>query len=447
YFNSWGIRKHKIESEYLKVQNEIADQIFNLSIKTRSGDLTESPAYKLAHWNPFKDEPADWFDPEWMFGVKYGFDIVIGNPPYGSTIPDRDYIVKNYKYYETRKNSASLFMELGGTLAKQKGIVCYIVPKSLTFSSSWEKPRSMISDVYKLLKVIDVSKAFEEVLLEQVIIMYANSYLEDIGDYSFVTGEGWGNKIVHFDAVSKRLIKRLNIIPIYADLQKIRINEKLAANSILLGEICDIFRGLPIQKHVSSNGIKCIRGRDIGKFKINRDLDKVDTSRINSRKLIMILRQKIVSQNIVAHVTKPFDRLVIMAAVDNEGLPTMDTVMNILPVNSRFNMYYLTGILNSRLSEWFFYWFVYNRAIRTMHFDKDYMGRLPIKDVDKTIQKSIVDKAIVLENLSGAVNATQNTKEKAFKKILREIDEIVFELYELTSREIEIIMERSCFQQ
>jgi len=26
---------------------------------------------------------ADWFDPEWMFGIKDGFDIVIGNPPYG----------------------------------------------------------------------------------------------------------------------------------------------------------------------------------------------------------------------------------------------------------------------------------------------------------------------------------------------------------------------------
>jgi len=25
---------------------------------------------------------ADWFDPEWMFGVEDGFDIVIGNPPY-----------------------------------------------------------------------------------------------------------------------------------------------------------------------------------------------------------------------------------------------------------------------------------------------------------------------------------------------------------------------------
>lgn len=36
----------------------------------------------LSEWKPFSNESTDWFNPEWMFGVKDGFDIIIANPPY-----------------------------------------------------------------------------------------------------------------------------------------------------------------------------------------------------------------------------------------------------------------------------------------------------------------------------------------------------------------------------
>ena len=40
-------------------------------------------ARKIADWNPYdQNASADWFDPEYMFNVRDGFDIVIGNPPY-----------------------------------------------------------------------------------------------------------------------------------------------------------------------------------------------------------------------------------------------------------------------------------------------------------------------------------------------------------------------------
>ena len=42
-------------------------------------------AQMIAAWNPYnQNQSAGFFDPEWMFGISDGFDIVIGNPPYVS---------------------------------------------------------------------------------------------------------------------------------------------------------------------------------------------------------------------------------------------------------------------------------------------------------------------------------------------------------------------------
>ncbi|MBK8847514.1 MAG: hypothetical protein IPO27_13615 [Bacteroidetes bacterium] len=40
-------------------------------------------AEQIASFDPYdQNTSAPWFDPEWMFGLTTGFDIVIGNPPY-----------------------------------------------------------------------------------------------------------------------------------------------------------------------------------------------------------------------------------------------------------------------------------------------------------------------------------------------------------------------------
>ena len=41
------------------------------------GELTT----KLSTWEPFTNKQTNWFDSEWMFGIKEGFDILLANPP------------------------------------------------------------------------------------------------------------------------------------------------------------------------------------------------------------------------------------------------------------------------------------------------------------------------------------------------------------------------------
>jgi 16S rRNA G966 N2-methylase RsmD len=84
---------------------EIAD-----ILKTDGWD--DKTARMLAGWDPYdQNASASFFDSEWMFGLKEGFDIVIGNPPYSAEISslDREKIAcKDTK----NSNSAAIFIDV-----------------------------------------------------------------------------------------------------------------------------------------------------------------------------------------------------------------------------------------------------------------------------------------------------------------------------------------------
>lgn len=75
YIRSYGEYKKQIEQKFLDTQNKM----FKNSLSWYDPNSQTS---KLSQWNPFSGEPCAWFDPDWMFGIKDGFDIVIANPPY-----------------------------------------------------------------------------------------------------------------------------------------------------------------------------------------------------------------------------------------------------------------------------------------------------------------------------------------------------------------------------
>ena len=78
YLQAHGEEKEELRSTYRKLQKEIFSAQLELDPNMKSRPM------QLASWDPFKNEVAEWFDAQWMFGVSQ-FDIVIGNPPYGGT--------------------------------------------------------------------------------------------------------------------------------------------------------------------------------------------------------------------------------------------------------------------------------------------------------------------------------------------------------------------------
>nr|WP_318681876.1 Eco57I restriction-modification methylase domain-containing protein [uncultured Treponema sp.] len=149
-------------------------------------DQVYSPedAKQLAAWNPYdQSAPASsFFDAEWMFGVKDGFDVVIGNPPYISApmqIASPQLAEQRQKLVESKKYKSLYqkwdlyipFIELGTQLNCQNGITTMIVPFPLTNQLYAKVLRKMLVEEYDMFELVDLNgtKIFDNATVSNCI--------------------------------------------------------------------------------------------------------------------------------------------------------------------------------------------------------------------------------------------------------------------------------------
>jgi adenine-specific DNA-methyltransferase len=126
YFNASKEDKSALEQKFTKLQKKLLVTAKEW-VSREDAEIYE----RLLEFSPFEDKSCTWFDAWWMFGVKDGFDIVIGNPPYVQLQKDGGKLANLYKAikYDTFERTGdiySLFYEKGVQLLKPKGILCYI---------------------------------------------------------------------------------------------------------------------------------------------------------------------------------------------------------------------------------------------------------------------------------------------------------------------------------
>ena len=89
---------------------------------------------KIAAWDPYnQNAAADFFDPEWMFGITDGFDVVIGNPPYVRQEKIKTLkptLKKRYTCYTGAADLYVYFYERGLQLLNTNGIHTFICSNS-----------------------------------------------------------------------------------------------------------------------------------------------------------------------------------------------------------------------------------------------------------------------------------------------------------------------------
>jgi len=170
YFDSFGSGKEKIKEEFLKTQNEM----FSTGIKNNALD---EQTRLLSSWKPFSNESSNWFDKEWMFGIKKGFDIVIANPPYVQLQKNSGYLAnlfknENYKSFSRMGDIYCLFYEQGFNLLNNSGILTFITSNKWMRAGYGEKLRDFMAKNSDPLKLLDFGgfKVFEATVDTNILI-------------------------------------------------------------------------------------------------------------------------------------------------------------------------------------------------------------------------------------------------------------------------------------
>jgi hypothetical protein len=366
-----------------------------------------------------------------------GFDVVIGNPPYFNIKSDD--ILKNSKDFSSLSagivNSASLFLKKGFDLLKENGTLGFIIPKSFLIVDSWEPIRKIILEKSKIINVYDVGMAFEEVGLEQVIIIL-RKIKPNGNEVKIING---GKEI---NTIPQIFFQKRGIILTSLDKEKYKIILKMEKDSIRLGDFTDMPRGITVnssdyQLKSSDDLIQVLGGTNLEKYRIkegnkrkpNRYLKKNDKRILQKNNIFR--NKRIVYQNIASSVPK------IIATIEAGNLPTDDTLNNLVISDSSLSYEYILALLNSKLIEFYLRYAIINCSILTIHLDKPYLGKMPIKRISVGEQTSLiklVDKMFYLnENLNN--KKTEEEKDKTNK----EIDDLIYKLYDITDEERKII--------
>lgn len=388
-----------------------------------------------------------------VFRENNGFDIVIGNPPYGAqfSTTQKKMLLQLYKHQSNPPESYMLFVEKGYQLCHSNGVISYIIPNTWLASLTFRKFREFLTACFKWHSLLVVkTKAFEAVVDTNIFVFGKGYHTEtkDVPVYLF-SPDGinlghtltWNNIPKNGDAI--------NIV--LPQLQQ-KLFHKLKAKSAPLKEFANVFngvkpfekgKGMPPQtaqimlekpyvvkgKKPTGNDWKpLLRGSLINRYAILWNND----SWIKYGEWLAAPRDPMIFEAPEKiYVRQTGDS--IMAVYGQSGFVARDNLHIILPKKST-NIFFLLGILNSKLIDFAYFFINPEKGEVLAQVKKNHVEELLFpKVLENDLQKQI--EQLVRQILSAkAEDASADTTD-----IERKIDKLIYEIYSLTPEEIAIV--------
>lgn len=415
------------------------------------------------------------------------YDYVVGNPPYLfiRDIPnDQKQIIKkgNFNTNNGQYDYYQIFIELGIRLLRSKGILGYIVPDSLLALSNRSILRKYIYNNTKIREIYNIGPQFEDPIVSNIILVlekesdvqerernsikvkFSNQEQREISQNSL---KEWDYKfLIHLSDEDIYIINHLNNkFPKLKDLIKKDDFKILLSRGIELtkkGEIilCENCRKyFPIPKKVLNcpeckNPLKeeqiekiifdSVQNEDKDKFKLF--INSINRYQVKDYSFIRIDKKGINYKDFEIYIDRILIRQLsqnnlICATYDRNLSLTSQSFYNLRICQSpiiEFNNLYLLGIINSKLLSYYFIKLFgsYKKLFPRILIEKikDFPIEVPENNNKKELASKIIKKVEILLDLNGSEVEKSNI-------IQKEIDNLVFELYEIPDVYREPILE------
>ena len=390
-----------------------------------------------------------------VFKEKSGFDIVIGNPPYGAkfTVKEKKVLSRLYEGccvpdYE----SADFFIELGRRLTKEQGTLSYIVPNMFMANVFAEKYRHHLLDSWSMNKIDNLSEidVFDSAAVRNCIVFFSKDERSQDTLFTKLTIEN-GNvkakkaKFFSDSTLIEHIDNWLNLIE--KDEVALAITYKISAGAKPLSEYASISQGLiPYDKYRGhtpeqiKNKVwnadykkdesyrKELRGKDVERYSLTwngKDWISYGEWLAAPRRPEFFKEPRI----LVREITNPR----ILATFTDEEYYNTPSIINC--IEFQVDIFFVLGVVNSELMS-FYHNMVSPKA------SKGLFPKILVNDV-RSIPINTSDQ-VIIERISDNVKQML-TNDNYSKSIDETIDELVYQLYDISSEEQNYI--RQWFEQ
>lgn len=444
-------RKAKCREQDKQLREELAELLVG------EHELQPKTAKMLAAWDPYdQNASAPFFDPEWMYGLSGGFDVVIGNPPYVSSKGEnfskefKQYAVDHYVTAKYQIDTYVLFMEVGLALLSKTGLCTYIVPNAWLNNLYLKQVRHWLLTTAKLDLLVSMPPNVFEGTAVDTMVFSASKRVGDsdtrivqLADGEFKLQKKCNQRIF--------LDGKNNTINVSASAEVSSLLEKLERIAKPLESICDIARGVgvyhkrvghtkefiekdPFQSNrkVDKTFVPYLRGRHIKPYHVEWKGD----SYISYGKWLAEPRDiKYFEGTRVLVRQIPSEKLV--AVVVEERFITDQSVFIARVHEDQKQARILLGLLSSSLLSFYFRNKYSEFDILFPKLKLDHFKQLPIALPPPKVKAQLVK--LVEKRLGLTAVATDARQRAEAERIEAEIDQVVYGLYGLTAEEIAIV--------
>ena len=185
----------KSKKELKEIINSAAKKIEESSDYSRLG-VVVALARQITSWNPYdQNASSTFFDPEWMFGVKEGFDVVIGNPPYIKEYTDRSAFdgIRDSVYYQGKMDLWYFFACTSIDLLNNFGHLCFIATNNWVTNAGASKMRNKVISDTKIIQLVDFGNfmIFESASIQTMVMIFEKNKVDN--SYKFDFRKLYGN--------------------------------------------------------------------------------------------------------------------------------------------------------------------------------------------------------------------------------------------------------------